>query len=339
MRTFHTGGVAGESDITQGLPRVEELFEARGIKNPSIISDIDGIAHVEEEKNEKIVRIVSKDFRQDDLGEIKDLKLKVKNNDSVEEGRVLAIGPRGAKIKAKLKGMVKVQKGHLYFIGEGSFEKEYKLGPDAILWVKKGDLVTTGQQLTEGHINLQHLFKVGGQEAIQRYILKEVQFIYSSQGQDVDDKHVEIIIKKILARAMVKDGGDTDYLEGEIIEHLKIAELNKKLKKEGKELITVEDLLLGITKASLSTESFLSAASFQETARVLIDAAITGKTDNMVGLKENVIIGKLIPSGTGHPKFLKEHEKELQELDKHMETKEKLEPPREEVRPEGEKVV
>ena len=190
--------------------------------------------------------------------------------------------------------------------------QEYVIEKDIALLIKEGDLITAGQQLTEGHIDLKELFKLKGVDAIQDYVIKEVQQIYTSQGEGIDDKHIEIIIRQMLSRVTVQDSGDTDLLSGDIIEKSQLMRANNKIAKEEKETgkkkqpATATQLLLGITKASLTTESFLSAASFQETARVLINAAVTGKEDHLKGLKENVIIGRLIPAGTGyrnlHPK-------------------------------------
>jgi DNA-directed RNA polymerase subunit beta' len=160
-------------------------------------------------------------------------------------------------------------------------------------------MVTVGQQLTEGDLDLQQLFRLRGKEAVQKYILKDVQSIYTSQGQKLNDKHIEIIIRQMFSRMLVKYAGDTDLLPGEIIERAQFIEENIAAKKRGGHISTADELFLGITKVALSTQSFLSAASFQETARVLINAAVTGKVDRLEGLKENVIIGRLIPAGTG----------------------------------------
>jgi DNA-directed RNA polymerase subunit beta' len=299
MRTFHTGGVAGEGDITQGLPRVEELFEARGIKKPAVIAEIDGMAHVEEENENKIIRIYSTKVKKDEYA-LKDLKLKVKDGDKIEADQEIAQDKKGKAVKAKTAGFAKVLEDKLEVIHEGGEEKEYVLPANAVIWIEKGDLVTKGQQLTEGSVDVQSLFKLGGPEAVQKYVLREAQFIYSSQGQDVNDKHIEIIVKQMLSRVKIKSAGDSELLVGSIEDKIKYEEARDRLKKEGKQVPEATPLLLGITKASLTTPSFLSAASFQETSKVLIEASIVGKTDNLKGLKENVIIGKLIPSGTGY---------------------------------------
>ena len=299
MRTFHTGGVAGEGDITQGLPRVEELFEARGIKKPAVVSDIDGLVHIEESEDQKILRVASTQVKKDEY-DVTGLKLKLKDGDKVAKGQKLGEDQPGKSIKVKSSGFVKLMDDKLIVVHEGGDEKEYTLPGNAVIWVKKGELVTKGQQLTEGPVDLQHLFKVGGRTAVQKYILKEAQFIYSSQGQDVSDKHIEIIIKQMLSRVQIKDSGNSELLSGAVEDRAKFETIRAELKKAGKKLPEATELLLGVTKSSLSTSSFLSAASFQETSRVLIDAAIMGKEDQLKGLKENVIIGKLIPSGTGY---------------------------------------
>jgi DNA-directed RNA polymerase subunit beta' len=168
------------------------------------------------------------------------------------------------------------------------------------LKVEKGDLVTTGQVLSEGHLDLKKLFKIAGRDTIHRYIIQEVQEIYQTQGEGIDDKHIEIIIRQMLSRVKISDPGDTDLLAGDVVEYEKFNEMNEKAKSDKKAEATGERLVLGISKVALSTDSFLSAASFQETARVLIDASSQGKVDHLRGLKENVIIGKLIPAGTGY---------------------------------------
>jgi len=302
LRTFHTGGIAGVGDITQGLPRVEELFEARKIYQPALIADIDGKIDLKEEKDKKILTIVAEKIVHDKYPITKGVKVKVKDGDKVEQGEVLLINEEGEKIKAKTSGHIKKEKDQLILVQETAEEKKYVLPKSAVIWVSKGDLVARGQQLSEGSIDLHQLFKISGREAVQKYILKEVQYIYSSQGQDLNDKHLEIMIKQMLGWCKIKSSGDSDLLPGDVIPRVKFNKICNDLSRAKKRPPEAIDLLLGITKASFATESFLSAASFQETARVLIDAAITGKVDELKGLKENVIIGKLIPAGTGFKK-------------------------------------
>ncbi len=263
MRTFHSGGVAGK-DITQGLPRVEEIFEARIPKGKAIISEVDGIVEdIEESQDSRIIHIKFKPKAEEVVGKEK-----------IEDVR------------------------------------SYVIDKDTSILVKKGELIIAGQQLVEGHVDIHELFELKEIKEVQRYIIKEVQQVYTSQGEGIDDKHIEIIIRQMLSRVRIKDMGDTRLLIGDVVEKAQLTEANNEIKMENKankgvtdkikKPAAAEQLLLGITKASLTTESFLSAASFQETARVLIGAAVTGKEDKLRGLKENVIIGRLIPSGTGY---------------------------------------
>jgi len=248
LRTFHTGGVAeaGRGDITQGLPRVEEIFEVRTPGGQAIMSKIDGkVSKIDEKK--KIIMITP-----ESQGKKKDI--------------------------------------------------EHKVPVGATIWAKKGQKVQKGSQLCEGSLNLNKLYKLAGKEKTFRYIVNQVQRIYSSQGVDIHDKHIEAIAKQMFSRVRIKEPGDSEFIPGEVVEKAELEEENKKLKKNKKEPATAKDLLLGISKVSLTTKSFLSAASFQETSRVLIKAAVEGREDHLWGLKENVIIGKLIPAGTGFDK-------------------------------------
>ncbi len=300
MRTFHTGGVAA-SDITQGLPRVEELFEARPIKKPAIIAELSGQIEITETgKRERTITVTSKDVIVDPYPLTDKAKILIKARAVVERDDVLA-EDNGKKITAHYSGIIKkIEPGKQILITrEGSNEKAYVISSQVPLWVKNKELVEKGQQLTEGSIDLYELFRVSGTEAVQKYIIKEVQNMYSTQGQPLNDKHVEIIIRQMMLRKAIREPGDSDLLEGDLIDKTRLRDVNDKFKAEGKTLIIADDMLQGITKASLSTDSFLSAASFQQTARVLIDAAITGRKDPLKGLKENVIIGRLIPAGTG----------------------------------------
>ena len=244
MRTFHTGGVAGD-DITQGLPRVEELFEARKPKGLAIISEIAGSVKISETKKKREVIITSDD------GEARNYLI-----------------PYGSRIK-----------------------------------VSDGDVVEAGDELTEGSVNPHDILKIKGVNGVQSYLLSEVQRVYRLQGVDINDKHIEVIVKQMLRKVKVEDAGDTNLLPGSLVDIFDFDEENAKALAEGKRPAEAKRTLLGITKASLATESFLSAASFQETTRVLTEAAIKGKVDPLVGLKENVIIGKLIPAGTGMSRY------------------------------------
>ena len=248
MRTFHIGGVAG-TDITQGLPRVDEIFECRPPKGEAAIADFDGeILEIVENKKQKVIKI------------------------------------RASK---KEKGQKALE------------EKEYAVSAVMGLKFSQGQSVKKGDVLSEGHLDLKKLFKISGQEAFHRYVIREVQEIYQTQGEGINDKHLEIIVRQMLSRTRVLEAGDTDLLSGDIVESERFKESNEKMEKLGKAPAIGEPLVLGISKVALSTESFLSAASFQETAKVLIEAAVQKKNDYLRGLKENVIIGKLIPAGTG----------------------------------------
>lgn len=244
MRTFHTGGVAGE-DITQGLPRVEELFEARKPKGQAVITEIGGIVHISEGKGRKEIQVVSED------GEKRSYQV-----------------PYGSRIK-----------------------------------VKEGMHVEPGDELTEGSINPHDLLKVKGVRGVQLYLLQEVQRVYRMQGVEINDKHIEVMIRQMLRKVKVEDPGDTSLLPGGLYDVFEFEDENARVEKLGGRPGTARPVLLGITKASLATDSFLSAASFQETTRVLTEAAIKGKVDLLMGLKENVIIGKLIPAGTGMSRY------------------------------------
>lgn len=315
MRTFHTGGVAG-SDITQGLPRVEELFEARPPKRKAFMSDVAGRATVEEIDRRMIEgpdgqsvlapyvghKIVRVSYVEEDGESYKHTtadEVKVKEGKKVTEGEVLIVRGGGANVIAKAAGIVRFERRVVRIVRETEKTKEYIIPPGFVMYVKNGTSIEAGAQLTDGNLDLQQLYRLRGKEAVQKYILKDVQAIYTSQGQKLNDKHIEIIIKQMFSRVIVRDAGDTDLLPGEIIEKSQFIEENMGAKAKGKRLATADELFLGITKVALSTQSFLSAASFQETARVLINAAISGKMDKLEGLKENVIIGRLIPAGTG----------------------------------------
>ncbi len=247
MRTFHTGGVSGGTDLTQGLPRVDELFEARKPKGLAIIAEFGGRVSITETKNKREVTVTA------DNGETKEYLI-----------------PYGSRIK-----------------------------------VLNGDYIEDGDELTEGSVNPHDILRIKGIRGVQDYMIQEVQRVYRLQGVDINDKHIEVIVRQMLKRTKIEEPGDTDFLPGSLIDWLEYDETNKRMEEEGLEQANGSRVLLGITKAALATESFLSAASFQETTKVLTEAAIKGKIDPLIGLKENVIIGKLIPAGTGMQTYRK----------------------------------
>ena len=245
MRTFHTGGVAG-NDITQGLPRVEEIFEARKPKGLAIITEFGGVATIKDTKKKR--------------------EIVVTNNETGESKAYLI--PYGSRIK-----------------------------------IMDGAVLEAGDELTEGSVNPHDILKIKGVRAVQDYMLREVQRVYRLQGVEINDKHIEVIVRQMLQKVRVEENGDSDMLPGTLVDTLDFEDTNELLEKEGKEPAEGKQVLLGITKASLATNSFLSAASFQETTKVLTEAAIKGKVDPLIGMKENVIIGKLIPAGTGMKRY------------------------------------
>lgn len=300
MRTFHTGGVAGV-DITQGLPRVEELFEAREPKGQATVSDIDGTAFISKPNNkEYLVRIQSEGAEKDEYT-LEDAQTQLKEGDRVEENEPLFINGAGKAVKAKAAGIVQIVGNKIVVVRESEEHvREYTIPTSFSLQVKDHDLVTKGQQLTEGNLNLGQVLGLRGTQDAQNYIVKEVQDIYVSQGQNIHDKHVEVIVRQMFSKMRIVESGDSEFLVGDLIDKARLNDTNEKLVADGRKPAQAEQLLMGITKVSLNTESFLAAASFQETTRVLIEAALAAKTDTLRGLKENVIIGKLIPAGTGY---------------------------------------
>ena len=314
MRTFHTGGVAG-LDITQGLPRVEELFEARPVKRPAFMAPIEGSVAIGDAASlpgqggrQRIITITGKELHEEkiEIGPADLDQLSVKDGEKVKRNAAL-LETATKKIIAPIAGVVEVREGEggrlwLVIKTERDATKELTVPAGIGLWVRDGDTVERGDQLTEGSLDLHELFALKGKEAVQKYVIKEIQYIYSSQGQKLNDKHIEIIVRQMFSRVYIMSAGDSDFLPGEVVEVSEFEVANRDLIAEAKKPATSKQLLLGITKSSLSTSSFLSAASFQETARVLIDAAVSGKVDHLRGLKENVIIGRLIPAGTGFRK-------------------------------------
>jgi DNA-directed RNA polymerase subunit beta' len=303
LRTFHTGGIASTEDITQGLPRVEELFEARVPRGNAILAEIDGVVEVHREDEIRRVRIVSSEIYNDTYPLPEHYELLVKAEQDVTEGTPLfrSTLSDGAETTARVSGKVLVDEtGNQVIIrNEEREEREYIVPAAARLKVEDGQQVTAGQPLTEGSQNPQEILHILGRDAVQRYLVDQVQTVYRMQGVTVHDKHIEVIVRQMLRKVRIELPGDTDLLPGELIDRFQYEETNARVLAEGGEPATATPVLLGITKASLSTDSFLSAASFQETTRVLTEAAINGSVDRLRGLKENVIIGKLIPAGTG----------------------------------------
>jgi DNA-directed RNA polymerase subunit beta' len=316
MRTFHSGGVAG-LDITQGLPRVEELFEARTPKRRAITTDVAGKVTLEEVERkvieapsgkkvletfpgQKVVRITYKENAEEIIKIGKGDKVEVKTKAEVIPGQAIVTKKNGTELTCENGGIVEVGEKTVKIVREVNSSKEFIIPPGYVLFVKDGDMVTAGDQLTEGDLDLHELFTFKGRDAVQRYLLKDIQTIYSSQGQRLNDKHIETIIRQMFSRVTLTESGDTDLLPGEVVERAEFDDANAVVKKAKGKLAEGNEMFMGITKISLSTRSFLSAASFQETAKVLINASLTGKIDPLEGLKENVIIGRLIPAGTGY---------------------------------------
>jgi DNA-directed RNA polymerase subunit beta' len=297
LRTFHTGGVAAGADITHGLPRVEELFEARKRpKGEALISDIGGVVHIERIEGVRIVRVVDSELEEESYDVPEGWKVLVEEGADVKSGDTLAEGEEG-EVKAKTNGRVRLEQDALKVVWEQTEEVEYDVPSAARLLVEEGEEIGPGHQLTEGSKNPHRILTILGREATQQYLLQGVQSVYRSQGVNINEKHFEVILRKMLSKVIMTESGGSEYLPGELVDRLALAELNRQLLAEGQ--APAKPVLLGITKAALNTESFLSASSFQHTIKVLAGAAIAGKLDNLTGLKENVIIGKLIPAGTG----------------------------------------
>jgi len=305
LRTFHTGGVAAGTDITTGLPRVEEIFEAR--KNPkgeAVVSEIAGVVQIElSERYDdlRIVHVVHSEMTSNSYKITRGWEAHVKDEDEVKQGDVLIAHKKdeGKTIVAEHDGRVRIEDDHVIVSREIRDEEQYEIPSNARLMVENGEHVEPGQPLTEGSLNTHDLLRIQGREATQMYLLSEVQNVYRSQGQNIHDKHFEVIIRKMMSRVVVSNPGDSEFLPGDIVNRLELLKVNEALLAEGKRSAKYREILLGITKASLSTDSFLSAASFQHTIKVLTRAAAGGSEDPLYGLKENVIIGKLIPAGTG----------------------------------------
>jgi DNA-directed RNA polymerase subunit beta' len=303
LRTFHSGGVAAGSDITTGLPRVEELFEARKMpKGEAVVTEIAGkveIVQSDKYSDLRLVRVEHSEMVNDEYAIPKGWKIMAKDATEVEAGDVLAT-QEDATISAEKSGKVRIEDEKIIVAYEQRESDEYEIPSNTRLVVQNSDNVEPGQPLTEGSLNPHSILRIQGREACQKYLLKEVQQVYRTQGQDIHDKHFEIIIRKMMSKVQVTRPGDSEYLPGDFVNRLDLHRVNEEMLAQGKQPAKFIEILLGITKASLNTESFLSAASFQHTIKVLAGAAIAGTEDPLIGLKENVILGKLIPAGTGY---------------------------------------
>jgi DNA-directed RNA polymerase subunit beta' len=316
LRTFHLGGVATGGDITTGLPRVEELFEARRMpKGEAVISAISGIAHVlltDRSGEQKMVRVEHSELVSDEYEIPETWTILAKDGTGITTGEVIATegeptdnktaeiqASEAASINAQHDGRVRIEGRKVIISYELKESEDYEIPSTSRLIVRDGDEVEAGQPLTEGSINPHTILKIKGREAAQVYLLTEIQKVYRAQGQNINDKHFEVIIRKMIGKVQIIRPGDSEYLPMNIVDRLEIKKVNEDLVSHGKQPARFVEILLGVTKASLSTESFLSAASFQHTIKVLAGAAIASREDPLFGLKENVIIGKLIPAGTG----------------------------------------
>lgn len=301
LNTFHSSGVGG-SDITQGLPRVEELFEARNPKGQAYMTEVTGTVDIWED-NHKYILQVTPDGGKVERIPLEGRKLTVKAGSSVKVGDVLAEESGGKKpLVAPFDGVVEAAEDTVIVAATASSPVRYEVPGNLQLVVSKNDHVEAGDRLTIGSLNLHDLMRLKGTEATQRYIINEVLRIYAAQGQDVADKHLEVIVRQMFSRVQVEDPGDSTFVMGDIVSKASVVNENERLVAEGKEPAQYTQLLLGITKVSIWSDSWLSAASFQDTTRVLINAATSGRADHLHGLKENVIIGRKIPVGTGaHP--------------------------------------
>ncbi len=299
LDTKHGSGVAGSGAIARGLPRVEELLEARTPKGQAYVAPVDGLVEVWEDNNHYVVQITPQAGSVTRI-ELNGRKPAVKDGESVNSGATLVrkSGDKPA-IKAPNDGVVELVKDAIILVGSATTQARIEIPGDAELVVKSNDSVTAGDRLTTGSLNLQDLMKYKGIEATERYIMNDVLNVYAAQGHEISPKHLEILVRQMFSRVQIKDPGDSEFVSGDITSKASVTLANRELEAEGKNPITYNNLLLGITKVSIFSDSFLSAASFQDTTRVLINAAINGRVDHLKGLKENVIIGRKIPVGTG----------------------------------------
>ena len=319
MRTFHTGGVAG-LDITSGLPRVEEIFEARIPKGFAILADIDGVAVVEDDTNGRRLRLISREEYREEYTVPRGYTRLVEDGETVEAGDALARAKKdekkdalatGGEVKellASVGGKVEVKRSKVSIVWEDVEEREHLIPASSHILVENGTAVRAGDALTSGPLSPHDILRIRGKEELQRYLVGEVQKVYRSQGVSIHDKHIEVILRQMLRRVQVDSPGDAEFIPGQIADRFEFQDKNAKVLAEGGEPATAKSMLLGVTRASLLTNSFLAAASFQETTRVLTEAAATGARDHLLGLKENVIIGRLIPARSD---FLEAEQKQL----------------------------
>ncbi|MFU8796838.1 MAG: DNA-directed RNA polymerase subunit beta', partial [Dehalococcoidia bacterium] len=311
LQTFHTGGIAG-TDITTGLPRVEELFEARTPSGNAMLSEIDGIVEITHSDGESTVKITSSEFYLDEYLLPAGAKPAVADGQLVSAGAVVFSLPEeaGEAVQAvshaetgeppgavaRVSGQALIEEDRVCIRYEEREEREYSVPQGAHLLVRSGDDVRAGDRLTRGPIDPHDILRIMGKDAVQRYLIDEIQKVYRAQGVTIHDKHIAVITQRMLSKVRIISSGDTKLLPGELIDRFEYEDINARVLAEGGEPATAQAALLGITRASLSKDSWLAAASFQETGRVLVDAAIKGKLDRLRGLKENVILGKRMPS-------------------------------------------
>lgn len=298
LRTFHSGGVAAESDITSGLPRVEELFEARRMpKGEAIISQLDGYVQITTSNEQKFIHVDSSEMVSEQYAIPEGWTVLVENGSEAKIGDVIA-KHEDTTICATHAGRVRVEEGNVVLSYESKISEEYPVPPSSKVKVANGQRVEAGQPLTEGSINPHNILRLRGRNETMLYLLQEIQKVYRSQGQNINDKHFEVIIRKMLNKVQITRPGDTHYLPQDLVDRREIIKLNEELSAKGMRPAKYIEILLGVSKASLNTNSFLSASSFQHTIKVLAGAAVSSDRDDLFGLKENVIIGKLIPAGT-----------------------------------------
>ncbi|MDH4268810.1 MAG: DNA-directed RNA polymerase subunit beta' [Dehalococcoidia bacterium] len=316
LRTFHTGGVVGV-DITTGLPRVEELFEARTPNGSAIISEIDGTVDVTNTDGTSVVKVISSEFYLDEYPIPTGAEVVVTDGQSVDAGSILFSLPektskrksskklpavsrgkagQSLSVAARMAGQVVIEGDRVYIKYEEREEREYSIPRGTYLLIQSGDKVRAGDRLTRGPVDPHDILRITGKDAVQQYLIDEIQKVYRIQGVTIHDKHIAVIVRQMLGNVRIVSSGDTKLLPGELVGRFDYEDINAKVLAEGGEPATAQAAFLGITRASLSKDSWLAAASFQETGRVLVDAAIKGKVDGLRGLKENVILGKLIPS-------------------------------------------